>query len=154
MALALASPLPLLFLIFPTLGTPGLWVYALHSSLSPSPRARATILCPIWAPIPIRQTFHIAQQGVVQRRVLRVDRSTWSWAPRAPRGRARSAAIPEEVFSEAVDEWRIDDHMRCPVLPASAGLIGTVANLACGVVKSAAQREVETEKNKEDDMER
>ena len=63
-------------------------------------------------------------------------------------------AIPEKKFAEVIDEWRINDQEPSPVLLASAGLIGTVARLACGVVKPAAQREAEIENNKKIDVDR
>ena len=43
------------------------------------------------------------------------------------------AAITEEAFDEAIAKWRIKDAIPSPVLIASAGLVGTVARLVCGV---------------------
>jgi len=51
------------------------------------------------------------------------------------------AAISSENFKTVVDEWVINAVRPSPVLVASAGLLGTVARLVCGITPTSAEKQ-------------
>jgi len=51
------------------------------------------------------------------------------------------AAISPEGFATVVNDWMIDGVRPSPVLSASAGLVGTVARLVCGLTPTSAEKQ-------------